>query len=54
MTYREARRGAALAGAMLLSIPTTEVLYGMASPGPVHFIVGSLGLALVVLSGRWR
>jgi hypothetical protein len=54
MTYREARTGAAIAGAALLSIPTIEVLYGMGSPGPVHFLVGSFGLALVLVAGRFR
>jgi hypothetical protein len=54
MTYREARRGGAIAGALLLAMPLVEVLYGMATPGPVHFVVGSLGLALVAISGRLR
>lgn len=54
MTYREARRGAAIAGAMLLGMPLMEVAYGMASPGPLHFVVGSFGLALIVVSGRLR
>jgi hypothetical protein len=35
-------------------MPLVEVLYGMATPGLVHFVVGSLGLALVALSGRLR
>ena len=54
MTYRTARRGGAIAGALLFAMPLVEVLYGMASPGPVHFMVGSLGLGLVLLSGRLR
>jgi len=52
MTYREARRGAAIAGAVLFAMPLVEVLYGLASPGPVHFVIGSLGLALIAFSGR--
>lgn len=54
MTYRDARRGAAIAGAVLFAMPLIEVLYGLAAPGPTHFIVGALGLALVGLSGRLR
>ncbi len=52
MTYRDARRGAAISGAILFALPLAEVLYGLGTPGPVHFIVGSLGLALLGLSGR--
>lgn len=52
MTYRDARRGAAIAGAVLFAVPLIEVLYGLAAPGPTHFIVGALGVALVGLSGR--
>ena len=52
MTYRQARRGAAIAGATLFALPLVEVLYGLGTPGPVHFIVGSLGVALLGLSGR--
>lgn len=54
MTYRQARTGAAIAGAMLLAMPTLEVLYGLSNAGPLHFLVGSLGLALVIAAGRLR
>lgn len=54
MTYRAARRGAAIAGTLLFVMPVIEVFYGFNSPGPVHFIVASLGLVLVTLSGRLR
>lgn len=54
MTYREARRGAVIAGTVLFAIPLVEVMYGLGNPGPVHFIVGSIGLALIALSGRLR
>lgn len=54
MSYREARRGAAIAGAVLFAMPVIEVFYGFAAPGTVHFVVGTFGLALVVLSGRLR
>jgi hypothetical protein len=54
MTYRTARRGGAIAGALLFAMPLIEVFYGMASPGPVHFVIGSFGLALLLLCGRLR
>lgn len=50
MIYREARTGAAVAGALLLSLPALDVLIGTASLGFVHFAVGSFGLALIGLS----
>ena len=43
MTYREARRGAAIAGAVLFAMPIAEVMLGLGTAGPVHFIVGTLG-----------
>ena len=54
MSYKEARRGAAIAGAVLFAMPVIEVFYGFAAPGAVHFIVGSFGLALLALAGRLR
>lgn len=33
MTYRTARRGAAVAGASLFALPIMEVLFGFAHPG---------------------
>lgn len=55
MTYREARRGAVLAGAMLGSVPIAEVAFGMGVAGPVHLIVVTIGALLVAagLSGRF-
>jgi hypothetical protein len=55
MTYREARRGAAIAGAILFGMPIAEVMLGLGSPGPVHFIVGTLGVGMIAaaLSGRF-
>lgn len=55
MTYREARRGAAIAGAILFAMPVAEVMLGLGIAGPVHFIVGTLGagLAAAGLSGRF-
>lgn len=54
MTHREARRGAVIGGAILFAMPIAEILLGMGVAGPVHFIVGMLGAALVAagLSGR--
>lgn len=54
MTHREARRGAVIAGAILFAMPFAEISLGLGVAGPVHFIVGMLGAALVAagLSGR--
>lgn len=47
MSYRNARRGAAISGALLFAVPLMDVLLlGFSSAGPTHFIVGSFGLAL--------
>ncbi len=54
MSYREARRGAAIAGTVLFALPVVELIYGLAAPGPTHFVVGVFGLALVGLAGRLR
>lgn len=54
MTHREAKGGAAVAGAILLAMPILEVALGVGVAGPLHFIVGMLGAALVAagVSGR--
>ncbi|HEX7054297.1 MAG TPA: hypothetical protein VF211_10255 [Burkholderiales bacterium] len=54
MTYRTARRGSALVGALLLALPFLEVGFGFAEPGPIHFIVAMLGVSLLALGGRLR
>ncbi len=56
MTYREARKGSMIAGAVLFAMPIAEVTLGLGSAGPIHFIVGILGAGLVAagLSGRLR
>jgi hypothetical protein len=54
MTYRTARRSGAVAGALLLALPIVEVQYGFASAGPMHFLVATLGVSLIALSGRLR
>ena len=52
MTYRDAKRGAAVAGAILFFMPLLDVFVGVGTPGAVHVIVGTLGAMLVVLSGQ--
>jgi hypothetical protein len=54
MTHLEAKRGAVLAGAILLSVPIAEVAISTGIAGPVHFVVGTLGAVLIWagLSGR--
>jgi hypothetical protein len=47
-----ARTGGAIAGALLLAIPTLDVLLGAASPGVVHFVVAGFGAALIALSQK--
>jgi hypothetical protein len=47
---REARTGAAIAGALLLALPALDLSLGAASPGFVHFAVGGFGVALISLS----
>ena len=54
MTYRDARRGAAMAGAMLLVLPVLELSMGAASAGATHLVVGAFGTALIALSASWR
>lgn len=54
MTYKHARRGAAISGALLLGIPVLEVLLGYGSAGPTHFVVGSFGLVLLAAARRER
>ena len=54
MTSKEARRGAALAGAVLLSMPLIDALLATAAPGLVHLVVGSFGAMLIAVSGTWR
>jgi hypothetical protein len=54
MSYRDARRGAAITGTVLFGLPVVEVLHGLGTPGPTHFVVALFGLALVALSIRLR
>jgi hypothetical protein len=45
-----------VAGAVLFAMPVAEVMLGLGTAGPVHFIVGILGAGLLAvgLSGRLR
>jgi hypothetical protein len=54
MIHRQARTGAALAGALLIALPTLDVLLTAASPAPVKFVVGGFGVALIALSRKLR
>jgi len=54
MSYRDARRGAVIAGVLLVSMPLMDVLLGAPSPGLAHFAVGAVGVTLIVLSAIWR
>lgn len=51
---REARTGGAIAGGLLLTLPTLDLLLGPDSPGLVHLAVGGFGAALIVLSRKLR
>lgn len=53
-SYKQARQGAALAGALLFAMPVLDVLLGAGSAGAVHLIVGALGAMLIALSGYWQ
>lgn len=53
-SYKHARRGAALAGALLFAMPVLGVLLSPGSAGAVHLIVGALGAMLIALSGYWQ
>jgi hypothetical protein len=55
MTQRDAKRGAALAGAVLFAMPVLDVFLGVGgSPGALHLIVGTLGAMLIAVSGKWQ
>jgi hypothetical protein len=53
MTTREARRGAAIAGAVLFALPLLDVMMGTGRMGLVHLLVGTFGVALIALAGKW-
>ena len=54
MNVRDARRGAALAGAMLLTLPLIEVLFGARTLGVEHLTIAICGLWLVGISATGR
>ena len=53
MTSKQAQKSAAIAGAVLFTMPVLDVVLGAGSYGMVHLVVGSFGAALIALSGRW-
>ena len=54
MTYREARSGAAVAGAILCAMPLADILLDPGRSGPLHVVVGVMGASLMLasLAGR--
>jgi hypothetical protein len=54
MTHREARSGAAIAGAILCALPLADILLDPGRSGPLHLVVGVMGalLMLASLAGR--
>ena len=50
MTHREARSGAAIAGAILCALPFADVLIGPGNVGALHFGMGALGGGLLLAS----
>lgn len=50
MTRREARSGAAIAGAILCALPLADLLIGPGSVSALHFVVALFGAALMLVS----
>jgi hypothetical protein len=50
MTHREARSGAAIAGAVLCALPLADLLIWPGSVSAQHFVVGLFGTALMLVS----
>jgi hypothetical protein len=50
MTHREARSGAAIAGAILCAMPLADLLIGSGNVGALHFVMGVLGAVLLMFS----
>jgi hypothetical protein len=50
MTHREARSGAAIAGAILCAMPLADMLLDPGRSGAVHFVVGVMGALLMLAS----
>lgn len=55
MSVREVRKGAGIAGAVLLVVPVLEVAFGARGIGAEHVATAVFGMWLVALSaaGRW-
>ncbi len=54
MTLREARKGAAIAGAVLFIIPVVEVFFGARGIGAEHLVTGVIGLWLLGIATAGR
>jgi hypothetical protein len=54
MSVREAKNGAAIAGAVLFIVPVIEVLFGARSIGAEHLVTGVLGLWLLGIAAAGR
>ena len=54
MTLRDARRGAAIAGAVLIALPAIEAIFGSRGVGAEHFATAIIGLWLVGVSATGR
>ena len=50
MTHREARSGAAIAGAVLCALPLADLLIWPGSLNALHFAAGLFGTALMLIS----
>lgn len=50
MTRREARTGAAIAGAVLCALPLADLVIGPGNVSALHFVVGLFGAALMLVS----
>ena len=50
MTHREARSGAAIAGAILCAMPLADLLIGSGNLSALHFVMGFIGTALLFIS----
>ena len=50
MTRREARSGAAIAGAVLCALPLADLLIGPGHVSSLHFAVGVIGVTILFAS----
>lgn len=54
MSIREARNGAAIAGAVLFVVPVIEVLFGARGIGAEHVATGVIGLWLLGIAAAGK